>query len=100
MSDRIKRLKKIIELLQEEQELLLERELLQKEKERLKKYPMCKSQLAQIDCRKTNCTFYDTGGECTNVSPALTLNADGKFLCWSEEDYLVDDDKKERELKE
>lgn len=47
------------------------------------RYPMCKDQPAQIDCRNTDCIF-NKNGSCTNESPAITLNKDGKFKCWSE----------------
>ena len=48
------------------------------------KYPMCDDQLAQIDCRKEECRFNNMG-HCNNISPAITLNNDDKFICWSEE---------------
>jgi hypothetical protein len=51
-----------------------------------KKYPMCDSQLAQIDCRVETCKFYQGGGVCWNCSPAITLNPDGTFVCWSKEE--------------
>lgn len=47
------------------------------------RYPMTKDQLSQIDCRIRNCKFYKGSGTCANVSPAITLNEDGKFVCWS-----------------
>lgn len=37
------------------------------------RYPMCKDQPAQIDCRNKFCKFHKDGS-CTNVSPAITLN--------------------------
>jgi hypothetical protein len=51
------------------------------------RYRMCEDQLAQIDCRNTKCKFCGYGGYCTNVSPALTLNPDGTFICWSKQLY-------------
>jgi hypothetical protein len=48
------------------------------------RYPMCKDQLAQIDCRVTTCRFNAGAGQCTNVSPAITLNTDKSFVCWSQ----------------
>jgi hypothetical protein len=50
------------------------------------KYPMCGSQLAQLNCVVTTCKFYKGGGTCSNVSPAITLNLDGTFVCWSRKD--------------
>ena len=46
------------------------------------RYPMCEDQPAQIDCRREGCQFHDNG-KCNNVSPAITLNSDGSFHCWS-----------------
>ena len=47
------------------------------------KYPMCDPQPAQIDCRVQDCIFYRGGGVCYNVAPAITLNPDKTFVCWS-----------------
>jgi len=47
------------------------------------RYPMGKDQLAQIDCRIDDCIFYKGGGQCANISPAITLNPDKTFVCWS-----------------
>lgn len=54
-------------------------------------YPMCKSQPAQIDCRIEECKYH-VNAECTNPSPAITLNPKqdgdslhGAFTCWSME---------------
>jgi hypothetical protein len=52
---------------------------------RMKRYSMCKDQPAQIDCRVATCRYYDGSGQCTNISPAITLNADGSFVCWTEQ---------------
>jgi len=46
---------------------------------------MCQDQPAQIDCRVEFCAFYSGGGQCSNVSPAITLNPGGGYVCWSEE---------------
>ncbi len=48
----------------------------------VKKYPMCKDQSAQIDCRLTDCRFHRETA-CRNPSPAITLNPDQAFYCWS-----------------
>ena len=45
-------------------------------------YRMCESQPAQIDCRKNDCAFHKEGS-CSNAAPAITLNEDGTFVCWS-----------------
>ncbi len=48
-------------------------------------YPMGKSQPAQIDCRIVGCKYH-VNSECTNLSPAITLNPDGTFVCWSRDE--------------
>lgn len=48
-----------------------------------KPYPMTCDQPSQIDCRVTICKFYKGSGKCVNTSPAITLNENGKFVCWS-----------------
>ena len=45
------------------------------------RYPMCKDQPAQIDCRETDCRYH-VGCNCTNTSPAITIG-NGMFHCWS-----------------
>ena len=50
------------------------------------RYPMTYDQPCQIDCRVTSCKFYKGAGKCENVSPAITLNENGKFVCWSQAD--------------
>lgn len=50
------------------------------------RYPMSYDQPCQIDCRVTSCKFYKGAGKCENVSPAITLNKNGKFVCWSKAD--------------
>lgn len=47
------------------------------------RYPMCEDQNAQIDCRVTDCIFYKNAGLCSNISPAITLDEEGTFVCWS-----------------
>lgn len=46
------------------------------------RYPMCSDQDAQIDCRLTKCKYH-IKAECTNISPAITLNPNRKYVCWS-----------------
>lgn len=46
------------------------------------RYEMTTNQLAQIDCRVTDCANHVVSG-CINVSPAITLREDGSFACWS-----------------
>lgn len=46
------------------------------------RYPMCKDQPAQIDCRVVECQFHN-GGACSNVSPAIALYPGGRFICWT-----------------
>ena len=65
-------------------------------KPKREKYPMCKDQRVQLDCRLSGCKFNKGGGNCDNCSPAITLNEDRKYTCWSS-DY---DDKPKRELLE
>jgi len=43
---------------------------------------MCEAQPAQIDCRVSDCEYYEGGGKCSNVSPAITLNPNKSFVCW------------------
>ena len=50
------------------------------------RYPMCKDQLAQIDCRIESCKFYKNA-KCTNISPAITLNESKTFVCWSKHPF-------------
>ena len=50
------------------------------------RYPMTYDQPCQIDCRVTSCKFYNGYGKCENVSPAITLNENGEFVCWSKAD--------------
>jgi hypothetical protein len=48
-----------------------------------KRYAMTKDQPAQIDCVVSRCLFYAGGGKCSNISPAISLNNNGTFTCWS-----------------
>ena len=51
-----------------------------------KPYPMTKDRKEiQLDCRKTACRYYDSG-DCTCNAPAITLNQNKEFVCWSEKD--------------
>jgi hypothetical protein len=50
------------------------------------RYQMTYDQPCQIDCRVRSCKFYNGYGKCENVSPAVTLNENGKFVCWSKAD--------------
>ena len=52
------------------------------------RYPMCKDQPAQIDCRETDC-FYHVGCKCVNTSPAITIG-NGMFHCWSKVEKRVE----------
>lgn len=47
------------------------------------RYNMTKDQNAQIDCRMTECEFNNGVGHCLNISPAITLNDNKSFVCWS-----------------
>lgn len=51
--------------------------------EKHNRYPMCKDQPAQVSCLVEDCVYYKGRGLCVNISPAITLNPDGKFVCWS-----------------
>ena len=51
---------------------------------KIKKYRMCESQLAQIDCRRDDCLFQQKG-HCGNISPAISLQPGGTVTCWSYE---------------
>lgn len=45
------------------------------------KYPICKQQPAEIDCRVTDCIYH--AGACKNLAPTITLHKDKEFHCWS-----------------
>jgi len=47
------------------------------------RHPMTYDQNAQIDCRVIDCNYYKGAGKCNNISPALTLNKNKTFVCWS-----------------
>ena len=55
-----------------------------KESGNYNRYPMSNDQPCQIDCRVSSCKFNNGSGTCHNISPAITLNENGKFSCWSE----------------
>jgi len=46
------------------------------------RYPMCKDQPAQIDCRREDCKYHQDGA-CVNVSPAITIKGTAEARCWS-----------------
>lgn len=46
-------------------------------------YNMCKPQSVQLDCRNSTCEFNVGGGNCSNESPAITINNDATIVCWS-----------------
>lgn len=47
---------------------------------------MCKDQRAQVNCMVNTCIFHGGAGKCVNVSPALSLNRNNTFTCWSRQD--------------
>ena len=47
-------------------------------------YNKYKDQPVQIDCRIKSCTF-QAAGKCNKISPAITLNENNSFVCWSME---------------
>jgi hypothetical protein len=47
------------------------------------RYTMTINQPSQIDCRVAMCKFNKGAGVCGNVSPSITLNGCGTFVCWS-----------------
>lgn len=57
---------------------------------KIEKYPMSNDQLAQIDCRREKCIFQKKG-QCSNISPAITLNQNGSGNCWSYLESLSND---------
>ena len=57
---------------------------------KIKRYPLSKDQLAQIDCRKDDCIFQERG-QCHNISPAITLNPDRFGVCWSHQTKVEDE---------
>jgi len=46
------------------------------------RYPMCKDQPVQLDCREVGCLFHKDG-RCVNASPAITLGPNKTFACWT-----------------
>lgn len=66
--------------------LFLRTELLEKNQHGMTEiYPMTESQPAQIDCRIIECKYHVSLG-CVNLSPAITLNSNGEFSCWSKKE--------------
>lgn len=53
------------------------------EEPKTERYNMTKDQNAQIDCRRVLFEFNNGGGNCSNISPAITLNDNKSFVCWS-----------------
>lgn len=49
---------------------------------------MTKDQPAQIDCTVTSCKYYKGAGKCVNISPAISLNENGTFVCWSKDEKI------------
>lgn len=49
-------------------------------------YPMTSERTpTQMDCRNVECKFYRENGDCVNPAPAITLNPDKTYVCWSKE---------------
>lgn len=46
------------------------------------RYPMCKEQPVQLDCRRVKCKYHKKG-KCLNIAPAITIIED-KATCWTE----------------
>lgn len=63
------------------------RELIDRAIRGLSRYSMCADQPAQIDCRAVDCQWQKDGG-CNNISPAITLNLNGRYFCWTQGDSL------------
>jgi len=57
---------------------------------KIRKYPLSKSQFAQIDCRRSDCIFQDKG-DCNNISPAITLSPGKTAVCWSHQTKVEDE---------
>lgn len=69
---------------------LMSKNEIEKELERISKsqcsnnvYPMTYSQPCQLDCRMQSCINYEGAGICSNISPAITLNENNTFVCWT-----------------
>ena len=80
---------------EEGQRLLRKLMLREKEKEDREEgelYPMTSERKEiQIDCRNTDCKYYRENGDCANVAPAISLNPNGKYVCWSKKEIKVTD---------
>lgn len=50
------------------------------------RYTMTYIQPCQIDCRVTSCKFNNGAGKCDNISPAITLNENSTYVCWTKAD--------------
>lgn len=46
---------------------------------------MCDDQPIQLDCRVETCIFH-ANAQCNHKSPAISLNANESFICWSKRD--------------
>lgn len=47
-------------------------------------YPMThKRKEIQMDCRNEVCVYYLPEGDCNNPAPAISLNPNGRYVCWS-----------------
>lgn len=69
---------------------ILKKDLPDTNTESEQRYNMTYDQPAQIDCRMEVCVFNKGSGQCSNISPAITLNLGGKFACWSMKHYASD----------
>lgn len=51
-------------------------------------YPMTNDDKhkVQLECRDMECSHHTMYGECINESPAITLNIDGTYVCWSKKE--------------
>lgn len=48
-------------------------------------YPMTRRRKQiQLDCRHDDCRYYAEGGDCTCNAPAITLNPNKTYVCWSQ----------------
>lgn len=69
------------------------KEILEKMKEDTRTtYPMTdKRKEIQMDCRDEECVYYLPDGDCDGPAPAITLNPNGRYVCWSkakEKEYM------------
>lgn len=50
-------------------------------------YPMTdKRKEIQMDCRNTDCQYYRSDGDCDNPAPAISLNPNKTYTCWSKKE--------------